>query len=136
MQQSSVAVWSTNCFVALHVYERTCDIFSYALASFLHLCQSSQGTRITEKNVSHDNHVNKDNSGNNYTKMSSFNGCYIWELVCGIHQAATPSKAKMKKTAFILRFHAFNGNECVILYHFIKWGLDSNNNEHGPLKDD
>lgn len=66
------------CLIALGVYERTCDIFSYALASFLHLCQSSHGTRITQKNVSHDNHVNKDNSGNNYTTMSSFNSCYLY----------------------------------------------------------
>lgn len=47
----------------LSVNERTCEIFSYALASFLHVCQSSHGTRITQKNVSRDDHVNKDHSG-------------------------------------------------------------------------
>lgn len=82
--------------LVLGVNERTCDIFSYALASFLHLCQSSLGTRITQKNVNHDNHVNKDNSGNRYTKMSSVNGCYMWELVSNLHQATGPREAKMK----------------------------------------
>lgn len=109
------------CFVALGVNERTCDIFSYALASFLHLCQSSHGTRITQKNVSHDNHVHRDNSGNRYTTMSSVNCCYLFGNWKGYLHHASPSKAKMKITAFILRFlYAFNGNECVIVYHFVK----------------
>lgn len=49
-----------------------------ALASFLHLCQGSHATRFTQKNVSHDNHVNKDDSGNSYTTMSSVNSCYLY----------------------------------------------------------
>lgn len=87
------------CFVALGVNERTCDIFSYALASFLHLCQSSHGTRITQKNVRHDNYVNKDNSGNSYTTMSSVNGCYLygnWKAI--FTRLPVPVKQKQKKT--------------------------------------
>lgn len=39
-------------------------------------------------------------------------------------QSSSPGYAKMKQLAFILRFlHAFNGNECVILYHLCEMGL-------------
>lgn len=41
------------------------------LWSFQHLCQSSHGTQITQKNVSYDDNVNKDKPGNGYTTMSS-----------------------------------------------------------------
>lgn len=43
----------------------------------------------------------------------------------------SPNKAKAD---FLLRFfHAFNGNECVIVYHFVKWGLGSGKFDHSPL---
>lgn len=48
------------------------------LWSFQHLCQSSHGTQITQKNVSYDNNVNKDKPGNGYTTMSSVNICYLY----------------------------------------------------------
>lgn len=112
-------------FVALGVNERTCVIFSYALVGFLHLCQSSLETRITQKNVSHDNYVNKDNSGNSYTKMSSANRCYVWELDTDLPQATSPSKAKIRKKQddFYIEIPSCSHvDECVILYHFEQRG--------------
>lgn len=51
--------------VTLSVNEKTCDLFSYALASFLqYVCaRDSLGTRIYQKNVSQRHHVNKGHSG-------------------------------------------------------------------------
>lgn len=70
--------------IYLPVNERIFELFSYAFASFLYLCQSSHGTRITQKNVSHDNHVNKDNSGKKKKKLHynvfSKQRLFLWEL--------------------------------------------------------
>lgn len=84
--------------IYLPVNERIFEIFSYAFASFLYLCQSSHETQITQKNVNHNNHVNKDNSGMKiYTTTSSVNRSYF----CGnckssLHHATSSCRAKMK----------------------------------------
>lgn len=68
--------------IYLPVNERIFELFSYAFASFLYLCQSSHGTRITQKNVSHDNHVNKDTSGKRKKSYNVFSKqrLFLWEL--------------------------------------------------------
>lgn len=53
-------------------------------------------------------------------------------------QSSTGHQSQQSKTetltTFILRFlNAFNCNECVILYHFVGWTLDSNRTDHSPL---
>lgn len=69
--------------------------FPNALASFLPLCPSSHRTWITQKNVSHDCHVNKDDSGNSYSKISSVNGCCVRELESNLQQATSPERANL-----------------------------------------
>lgn len=66
--------------IYLPVNERIFEIFSYAFASFLYLRQSSHGTQVTQKNVSHDNHVNKDNSGKKKATLQRKQRLFLWEL--------------------------------------------------------
>lgn len=62
--------------------------------------------------------------------MSSVNICSALELKSNLHQ----STKSERWTTFILRFlHAFNGSECLTLYHFVRWSLNSNKTDHSPL---
>lgn len=79
--------------IYLPVNERIFEIFSYAFASFLYLRQSSHGTQVTQKNVSHDNHVNKDNSGRKKKKKKlHYNvnrGYFYGNNKSSLHQATS-----------------------------------------------
>lgn len=113
--------------IYLPVNERIFEIFSYAFASFLYLRQSPHGTQVTQKNVTRDNHVNKDNSGEKKKLHYNVNRGYFYGNNRSIlHQATSSCRAKKGNAGFFLRFlHASDGCECAIVKHVIKWCLYS-----------
>lgn len=96
------------------------------LWSFQHLCQSSHGTQITQKNVSYDDNVNKDKPGNGYTTMSSVNICYLYWNWGYSPPGGSFCKAKLKTDTF-LYWHSFMPvmvrNVIFFFFDSVKWCL-------------
>lgn len=91
-------------------------------ASFI-CARAPTGLRFTQKNVSHDNHVNKDNSGKKKLHYYVSRGYFYGNYKGSLHQATSSRRAKKKKATlfFPLGFlHASAGCECAIVKHFVE----------------